>query len=95
MVTAMQAKHSRGKGCVLFVVHISSDKGKDVEDENLLKRYPILHQFQEVFVLDISELAPHREVEFFVDLVPRDSPTSKEPYNMITTELVELKLQLK
>ena len=27
---------------VLFVVHISSDKGKDVEDAEVLSRYPIL-----------------------------------------------------
>ena len=32
MVTTMQAKRSRGKGCKLFAVHISSDKGKEVED---------------------------------------------------------------
>jgi len=39
MVTAMQAKHSRRKGCKLFVVHISSDKGKEVEDPDVLSRY--------------------------------------------------------
>ena len=32
-----------GKGHVLFVVHIYSDKGKDVEDVEVLKRYMILH----------------------------------------------------
>ena len=30
MVTTMQAKRSRKKGCKLFAVHISSDKGKEV-----------------------------------------------------------------
>lgn len=30
MVTAMQAKHNLRKGCVLFAIHIYSDKGKDV-----------------------------------------------------------------
>jgi len=42
MVTNMQEKHSRRKGCALFVVHISSDKGKDVEDDEVLKRYIVL-----------------------------------------------------
>ena len=28
----MQAMRSHRKGCVMFVVHISSDKGKEVED---------------------------------------------------------------
>jgi len=30
MVTTMQAKHSSGKGCVLFAVQIYSDKGKEM-----------------------------------------------------------------
>ena len=42
MVTAMQAKCSCRKGCVMFAVHISSDKGKKVEDVDVLRKYPIL-----------------------------------------------------
>ena len=42
MVTIMQEKHSRRKGCKLFVMHISSDKGKEVEDAYVLRRYPVL-----------------------------------------------------
>jgi len=45
MVTSMQVKRSSRKGCVLFAVHISSGKGKDVEDVEVLKRYLILQQF--------------------------------------------------
>lgn len=41
MVTTMQAKRSYSKGCVMFAVHISSDKGKDFEDAKIFKRYPI------------------------------------------------------
>lgn len=46
----MQEKHINRKGCVLFLVHISNDKGNDVEDVEFLKRYPILQQFQNVFL---------------------------------------------
>jgi len=42
MVTTMQEKGSSRKWCVLFVVHISSDKGKDVEDVEVLKGYLVL-----------------------------------------------------
>ena len=42
VVTSMQEKCSCEKGCVLFAVHISSGKGKDVEDEKVMKRYLIL-----------------------------------------------------
>jgi len=42
MVTAMQAKCSCTKGCVMLAVHISSDKGKEVEDVDVLSKYPVL-----------------------------------------------------
>jgi len=83
------------KGCVLFSVHISSDKGKEDEDATLLKRYPVLQQFQDVFHTEISELLLHKEVVFSIELVPGATPTSNTPYRMSTLELVELKLQLK
>ena len=37
MVTAMQENHSGGKGSVLFTMHISSDKGKEDDDDEVLK----------------------------------------------------------
>ena len=40
MVIDMQAKCR--KGFVMFAVHISSDKGKDVEDVEIFKRYHVL-----------------------------------------------------
>ena len=49
MVTNMQEKSSHRKRCVLFVVHISSDKGREDEDVEILNMYPILQQFQDVF----------------------------------------------
>ena len=42
MMTSMQAKRSCRKGCVLFPVHISSNKGKEVEDVDVLIRYLVL-----------------------------------------------------
>lgn len=45
MVLAMQANWNSRKGCLLFEVHISSDKGKEVEDEEVVKTYLFLHQF--------------------------------------------------
>jgi len=95
MVKTMQAKHSHGKWCKLFVVHISSDKDKEVEDANVLSKYLVFQQFKDVFPEDISEFPPHKEVDFSSELVPRVAPTSKAPYRMNILELVELKLQIK
>lgn len=92
MVTTMQAKHSRRIGCMLFAVHISSDKDKEVEYADVLSRYPILQQFQDVFLANISEFLPHKEVDFSIELVLVATPASKAPYGMSTIDLVELKL---
>ena len=54
MVTAIEAKNTCRKGCVMFVVHIYSDKHKEVEDVDVLKRYPILQYFQYLFLKDIK-----------------------------------------
>lgn len=54
-----------------------------------------MQQYQGVFLAEIPELPPHREVYFFIELVLGETPTSKAPYWMSTIELVELKLQLK
>jgi len=42
IVTAMKEKRSHRKGCVSFTVHISSDRGKEDEDAEVLRRYSIL-----------------------------------------------------
>jgi len=76
-------------------MHISSDKGKEVEDADVLSRYPVLQQFKDIFLEDIIEFPPHKEVDFSIELASGASPTSKAPYRMSTPKLVELKLQLK
>jgi len=73
MVTAMQEKCIHRKGCVLFVVHISSVKVKDYEEGEVLKKYPVLQQFQGVFPANILESPLHREVYFSIDLVPGEA----------------------
>lgn len=44
MVIVMQEKCSCRKGWVSFAVHISCDKGKDIEDMEVLSRYLIMQQ---------------------------------------------------
>ena len=92
MVIAMQEKHGCKKWCVWFVVHISSDKGKDVEDAEVLKRYLVLQQFKHVFIANILELPPHKEVDNSIELMPGATLVNKAPYMMSTLELAELKL---
>ena len=41
------------KGCVLFAIHISSDKSKEAKDADMLNRSPVLQQFEDLFPADI------------------------------------------
>jgi len=75
----MQAKHNCRKGCILFAVHISSDKGKEFEDAYVLRRYPVLQLFKDVFLEDILEFPPHREVYFSIEFMPGATMASKSP----------------
>jgi hypothetical protein len=47
-----------------------------------------------MFVDEIPELPPRREIDFSIDLLPGSTPISKAPYQMSLSELTELKLQL-
>jgi len=88
MVIDMEEEHSYRKGCVNFVGDVSSEKWKDVEGDEVLKKYHVFQQFLDVFPAEILELPPHREVDFSIELVPGETPTSNEIYTMGTLELV-------
>ncbi|XP_012458210.1 uncharacterized protein LOC105779005 [Gossypium raimondii] len=54
----------------------------------------IVCEYPNVFLEELLELPPIREVEFGIELVLRTSPISITPYRMAPTELKELKSQL-
>jgi hypothetical protein len=54
----------------------------------------VLHDFRDVFVDEILELPPWREIDFSIDLLPGSAPIYKAPYRMSLTELIELEIQL-
>nr|GFD51150.1 putative reverse transcriptase domain, aspartic peptidase domain protein [Tanacetum cinerariifolium] len=55
---------------------------------------PIVSEFPDVFPDEIPRIPPVREVEFNIELIPREEPISKAPYRMAPIELKELKDQL-
>ncbi|XP_059628152.1 uncharacterized protein LOC132270945 [Cornus florida] len=57
--------------------------------------YPVVvYDFLDVFPEDMTELPPHQEVEFAIDLMPSTAPISMAPYLMAPIELKKLKKQL-
>ena len=55
---------------------------------------PIVKEFPDVFLDDISGLPPDRAIEFVIELVIGTEPISIPPYRMAPAELKELKAQL-
>ena len=75
---------------LMFVLFASLE----VDRETASVELPVVCEFPEVFLNNVSELPPEWEVEFAVDLIPGTSPVSMAPYRMSASELDELKKQL-
>ena len=54
----------------------------------------VVRDFPDVFLEELPEMPPDREVEFVIDLLPRTALISKRPYRMSIEELKELKKHL-
>ncbi|XP_016178419.1 uncharacterized protein LOC107620820 [Arachis ipaensis] len=63
-------------------------------DEQRLDQILVVRKFPEVFLEDIPDFPPQREIEFAITLVPGAGPVSIAPYRMDLIELVKLKTQL-
>ncbi|GJV38209.1 putative reverse transcriptase domain-containing protein [Tanacetum coccineum] len=63
-------------------------------NEPTLSDIPIVRDFEDVFLNDLSRLPPQRQVEFRIDLIPRATPVAKSPYRLAPLERQELSEQL-
>ena len=63
----------------------------EVETKVSMGDLPVVKEFLEVFLEDISYLPPKRETKFSIDLAPGAGSISIAPYMMSPIELAELK----
>ncbi|GJZ77558.1 putative reverse transcriptase domain-containing protein [Tanacetum coccineum] len=63
-------------------------------DEPRISDIPVVRDFMDVFLEDLSGLPPQRQVEFRIDLVPGATPIAKSPYRLAPSEIQELSGQL-
>ncbi|XP_027368288.1 uncharacterized protein LOC113874256 [Abrus precatorius] len=73
-----------------FMVMFSMEAESAMEPECI----PVVKEFLEVFLEDVSELPPEKEIEFAIDVIPGASPISVAPYRMSLVELAEVKKQV-
>jgi len=81
---------ARDEGAQVFML-LASLK---LESESQGASQPVVCDFPEVFLDDITDLPPEREVEFVIEHVLGTRPVSMAPYRMSASELGELKKQL-
>jgi hypothetical protein len=55
----------------------------------------VICEYLDVFPEELPGMPPDRDVEFVIDLLPGTAPISKRPYRMSSTQLLELKKQIK
>ncbi|KAI9116885.1 hypothetical protein K1719_012251 [Acacia pycnantha] len=70
--------------------HLPGDK-VEVSPNFLRYDIPVVNEFSDVFLEDLTELPPIREVEFNIDLMPGTGSISKAPYRMAPNEMRELR----
>ncbi|GJX93564.1 putative reverse transcriptase domain-containing protein [Tanacetum coccineum] len=66
-------------------------KASDKKQEEIV----VVRDFPKVFPDDLSGLPPLREIEFRIELTPRETPVAKSPYRLAPFKLEELSGQLK
>ncbi|GJT77322.1 putative reverse transcriptase domain-containing protein, partial [Tanacetum coccineum] len=67
---------------------------EDKSKEKRLKDVPIVRDFPEVFLKDLSGLPPTRQVEFQIDLMLGAAPVARAPYRLSPSEMKEFSEQL-
>ena len=90
IISAMAAQRMLRKGCQGYLAYVVETEKEGI----LVDEIPVVREFPDVFLYDITGLHPDREVEFTIDLIPRTEPISIPPYSMAPAELRELKAQL-
>ena len=88
----MQFKKCMRKGCQVYAIQVTNLLEK--KDKHILEDFVVLRDFRDVFIDEIPELPPRREIDFSIYLLPASAPISKTTYQMSIPELTELKIQL-
>ncbi|XP_059635318.1 uncharacterized protein LOC132277482 [Cornus florida] len=89
VILKMDWVRRRGCGDYFFASLLSK------EDDVVENDYPaVVRDFLDVFLEDLTELPPRREIEFTIDFMPGTAPISMALYRMAPVELEELNKQL-
>ncbi|XP_077242618.1 uncharacterized protein LOC143883151 [Tasmannia lanceolata] len=66
MIAALQAQKLSNKGCEGYLAYLTKEDKEELSAADI----HVVNQFLDVFLKDLTELPPHREVDFIIDLEP-------------------------
>ncbi|TYK13743.1 gag protease polyprotein [Cucumis melo var. makuwa] len=90
VISAMRANKLLSQGTWSTLASVVDTREVDVS----LSSEPMVRDYPDVFPEELSELPPHREIKFAIELESGTVPISRAPYRMAPAELKELKVQL-
>nr|GEZ45198.1 hypothetical protein [Tanacetum cinerariifolium] len=94
IISCTKAQKYLSMGCDVFLANVTTKEAKDKSEEKRLENVPIVRDFPEVFLEDLSGIPPARPVEFQIDLVPGAVPVARAPYRLAPSEMKKLAEQL-
>ena len=89
VISAATTRTMVQKGCEASLAYVIDTK----KAEPSLSDIPIVCDYSDVFLEELSGLPPQREIEFAINFVPGATPASITPYRMASVELKKLRLQ--
>ncbi|XP_070025924.1 uncharacterized protein [Nicotiana sylvestris] len=90
VISLLNAQRMVEKRCDVYLAYV-----RDVSiDTPLVDSVPEVHDFLDVFLVDLSGMPPDRDIDFGIDLLPGTQTISIPLYRMSPPELKELKDQL-
>ena len=87
VISTMSTQKCLWKGCEAYLAFVMNTKESELKVESV----SVVSEYVDVFLEELSRLAPNREVEFGIVLMLGTTPISIAPYWMAPTELKELK----
>nr|GEV80907.1 hypothetical protein [Tanacetum cinerariifolium] len=83
VISCIKAYKYVERGCYLFLAHVTESKSKEKRMEDV----HVIRDFPKVFLEELPELPPPRQVEFRIDLVTGDAPVARAPYRLASSEM--------
>lgn len=90
IISVLHARKRVKKGHTTYLEHLVDTR---VPKDNP-SRMPIVCEYLDVFLKELSKLRPKREIEFTIEVVSRTTPISQTSYRMVPSEIKEFRNQL-